>query len=325
MLTIDKKTIRTMSMLGACGAYGMACMDIADNDNKMLALTADLCNFSGLERFSGKFNDRLINVGIAEQNMIGIASGLAKEGFNVFVSTYASFLTTRSLDQLRVNSAYMKLPVKMVGITSGFVAGILGATHMSIEDIAIMRSLPNIIVLSPADCLETYKCIIAASKINKPVYVRLTGIMNSPIVYKEDYNYEIGKAICLNEGSDITIIATGNMVAIAQKVVNLLKDDGINCTLVNMHTIKPLDVDVIREVEESSKLVVTIEEHSIIGGLGSAVAEVLSQNAKTKLIRIGVDDYYPPAGDYNYQLDCVGLTQEKIYIKIKENINSVYP
>ena len=324
MISIDKKMLRAMSMMGSRNVYGLACMDIAEKNDKIIAITADMCIFSGLERFTKSYEDKFINIGIAEQNLIGVAAGLSKEGFNVFASTYAAFATDRALDQVKVNMSYMKLPIKLVGVASGFAAGHFGATHMSIDDIAVTRSMPNLVVLSPCDCLETYKCVMAASKINQPVYIRLTGGMYSPLVYSEDYSYEIGKAIYLNRGSDITIIATGSMVSVSQKVVNLLKDDGINCTLVNMHTIKPLDVDVIREVEESSKLVVTIEEHSIIGGLGSAVAEVLSQNAKTKLIRIGVDDYYPPAGDYNYQLDCVGLTQEKIYNKIKSNTNSVY-
>ena len=321
MITIDKKNIRTMSMLGSCGAFGMACMDVAEENDKILVLTADLGSFSGLDRFKNKYENRLFNVGIAEQNLVGVATGLSKEGFKIILSTYASFLTMRALDQIKVNTSYMGFPITLVGITSGFAAGVLGATHTSLEDIAIMRSLPNMVVLSPADSLETYKSVKLASKINKPVYIRLTGVMNNPVVYNEDYEFKIGKAIYLNKGSDIAIIATGSMVSVAQKVVNLLKEDNIDCTLVNMHTIKPLDTEIIKEVEECSRLVITIEEHSIIGGLGSAVSEVLSNNAKTRLIKIGVEDLYPPAGDYNYQLDYVGLTHEKIYKRIKENID----
>lgn len=310
-------------MLGSCGAFGMASLEIVENDKNFLIVTADLCNFSGLERFNANYKSKLINVGIAEQNMIGIATGLSKEGFNVFVSTYASFLTTRSLDQIRVNSAYMKFPLKMIGITSGFAAGILGATHMSIEDIAIMRSMPNLIVLSPADSLETYKCIIASSKIDKPVYIRFTGILNNPIVYTEDYNYEIGKSICIKEGKDIVIIATGSMVYFAKKVSEMLDKDGISVKVVDMHTIKPLDKDVILEAEETSKLVVTIEEHNVIGGLGSAVAEVISSNSRVKLLKIGVDDYWPLPGDYKYQLESVGLTENNIYNRIKNKYDNL--
>ena len=309
-------------MLGSCGTYGLACMDVAENNDKIVALTADLCYFSGLDRFSKTYPNKFINVGIAEQNMLGIAAGLSKEGFNVFASTYASFATTRSLDQVKVNMSYMQLPIKLVGLTSGFSVGILGATHISIEDLAIMRSLPNIMVLSPADCLETYKCIMAAANTNMPVYIRLTGTMNNPIVYNEDYEFKIGKAKFLKEDGKVAIIATGTMVYRAKKVVEQLEDEGVHCKLINMHTIKPLDLDLINDLQNESEIIITIEEHSKIGGLGSAIAEVLSNRPRTRLVIIGVEDFYPLAGDYNYQCDISGLTEKTLYNRIRKEIDN---
>ena len=219
--------------------------------------------------------------------------------------------------------SYMKIPIKLIGLASGFSQGTFGNTHVSIEDIAIMRSLPNITILSPADGLETYKCVMEASKLNFPVYIRLTGVMYSDIVYTEDYNYEIGKSICIKDGKDIVIIATGSMVYLAKKVSEMLDKDGISAKVVDMHTIKPLDKDVISEAEETSKLVVTIEEHNVIGGLGSAVAEVISSNSRVKLLKIGVDDYWPLPGDYKYQLESVGLTENNIYNRIKNKYDNL--
>ena len=324
MINIDKKCIRSFSMMGTRNVYGLTCLDIASIDKKMIALSADMTIYSGLERFASTFNNRIFNLGIAEQNLIGVASGLSNEGFNVFASTYAAFATTRALDQVKVNMSYMKIPIKLIGLASGFSQGTFGNTHVSIEDIAIMRSLPNITILSPADGLETYKCVMEASKLNFPVYIRLTGVMYSDIVYTEDYNYEIGKSICIKDGKDIVIIATGSMVYLAKKVSEMLDKDGISAKVVDMHTIKPLDKDVISEAEETSKLVVTIEEHNVIGGLGSAVAEVISSNSRVKLLKIGVDDYWPLPGDYKYQLESVGLTENNIYNRIKNKYDNLY-
>ena len=251
MINIDKKCIRSFSMMGTRNVYGLTCLDIASIDKKMIALSADMTIYSGLERFASTFNNRIFNLGIAEQNLIGVASGLSNEGFNVFASTYAAFATTRALDQVKVNMSYMKIPIKLIGLASGFSQGTFGNTHVSIEDIAIMRSLPNITILSPADGLETYKCVMEASKLNFPVYIRLTGVMYSDIVYTEDYNYEIGKSICIKDGKDIVIIATGSMVYLAKKVSEMLDKDGISAKVVDMHTIKPLDKDVISEAEET--------------------------------------------------------------------------
>lgn len=316
MIEFNKRNIRTWSLLGPSGAHGTAAMELAETDSKVLMLTADLCFFSGLERFKNMYPDRIFNVGIAEQNMIGVAAGLAKEGYIPFANTYASFCSSRCADQVRVNMSYMKLPIKLIGLTAGYGAGILGATHMSVEDIAFMRALPNITVISPADCTEIIKAILAASKTLDPTYIRLTGPMNTPIVYKEDYNFEIGKAIKLQEGDDVAIIATGSLVARSIQVAKMLNEEGVSCSVINMHTIKPLDTDIIIEANGKHKLIVTAEEHSIIGGLYSAVAECLcEEKSHIPVLPIAINDYFVSAGSYEYQMEKSGL--EPVFIKEK--------
>lgn len=317
MLTIDRRNARTWSMLGACGAFGMAAVDLAQEDERLNVVTADLTFFSGLERLHSSYPDRIVNVGIAEQNMVGVAGGMAKEGMNVFATTYASFACTRALDQVKVNMGYMKMPIKLVGLTAGYSVGILGPTHMSLEDVAIMRSIPNITILNPADCTETIKCVYAAASADFPVYLRMNGAQRVPIVYSEDYNYEIGKGIVLREGSDIVIYATGTLVYESLNAAKKLAEEGIECTVVDMHTIKPLDVEVIRKYNSCS-IAVTAEEHNIIGGLGSAVAETITEHGYSqKLVRIGVNDQYYHAANYDYLMEKSGLKSHSIVDRIK--------
>lgn len=322
-MKFSSATIKMWSRLGSCGAFGLAAMELPEIYPETVICTADLCFYSGLDRYKSRFPDHFYNVGIAEQNLVGIAGGLAKEGANVFATTYASFATTRALDQVRVNMGYMQLPIKLVGLTSGLSVGLLGATHMSIEDIAIMRSIPNITVLSPADCTETVKATLAAAKHDGPVYLRLTGPMNNPPVYTEDYEYEIGKAITLKEGNEIAIIATGTMVYNCKKAIEILEEKGFSCTLIDMHTIKPLDIQAIYGTL-NHKLVVTVEEHSIIGGLGSAVAEQLApiKNKPEQLI-IGIKDSFAHAADYHSLVEYYELNPEDIANKIMKKMKEV--
>lgn len=311
MIEYNKRNMRTWSLLGPSGAHGTAAMKLAETNPNVLMLTADLCFFSGLERFKTTYPDRLYNLGIAEQNMIGVAAGFAREGFIPFVNTYASFCASRCADQVRVNMSYMKLPIKLIGLTAGYGAGMLGATHMSIEDVSVMRALPNITVISPADCTEIIKAIIASAETPDPTYIRLTGPMNTPIVYKEDYDFYIGKAVKLQKGRDVCIIATGSMVAESLKTAKTLLAEGISCSVINMHTIKPLDTEAVMEANEQHKLIVTAEEHSVIGGLYSAVAECLcKENAHKPILSFGINDIFVRAGSYRYQMTESGLTED---------------
>lgn len=324
MITIDSKNTRIWSRLGPSGAVGAAALELSEQSKDVLMLTADLCFFSGLERFKEQYPEQLYNLGIAEQNMVGVAGGLAKEGFIPFVSTYASFCTSRCADQVRVNMAYMKLPIKMLGLTAGYGAGILGATHMSVEDIAFMRSLPNITILSPADCAEVIKCMLAAAKTNEPTYIRLSGPVNTPIIYKDDYEFEIGKAITLRSGNDVCLLATGSMVSQSLKAADVLEERGISCSVINLHTIKPLDESTIEVAAKNHKLVVTVEEHSIFGGLGSAVSEVMAKGSNHAVLDIiGINDLFVKPGDYQYQIEQSGLTAEQIVERILADLDGI--
>lgn len=317
MVEVTSKNIRIWSRLGPSGAFGMAALELAEQNQNVVMLTSDLCFFSGLERFKKEYPERLYNFGIAEQNMVGAAGGMAKEGLIPFANTYASFAASRCMDQVRVNMSYMKLPIKLVGLTAGFGAGILGATHISVEDIAVMRAVPGITVISPADCTEIVKTVLAAAEFDEPVYIRLTGPMNTPIVYKEDYDFQIGKAVEIQSGMDIGIIATGSMVHEALEAVKILEEQELSCSVINMHTIKPLDIEMVARMSDTHKILVTVEEHSILGGLGGAVAEYISQQqTHPPLLKIGIEDQFPHAGEYRYQLEQSGLAAPQIAHKI---------
>ena len=320
MIVFNPMNVRIWSMLGSCGAFGQAALELPEINDKVVVLTSDLCVFSGLERFKGKFPERFYNVGIAEQNMVGVAAGFAKEGFVPFATTYATFASMRCADQVKVNMGYMALPIKLVGLTAGFAVSALGATHMSLEDISVMRSIPNVTVLSPADCTATVKAVIAAATCPGPVYLRLSGPMPNPIVYKGDCPFEVGRANTLRDGTDITIIATGSMVYQSLKAAELLEKDGISAEVVDMHTIRPLDEDVIaRSIDR--KLVVTVEEHSVIGGLGSAVAERLACRSRhPRLVMIGHEGRYPLAGAYTDLIRQDGLDAESVHRKISKSL-----
>lgn len=311
MIEYTGKNIRTWSLLGPSGAHGAAAMELAENNPDVLMLTADLCYFSGLGRFKASYPDRLYNFGIAEQNLIGAAAGFAKEGFIPFANTYASFCASRCADQIRVNMAYMKLPIKLIGLAAGYAAGVLGPTHISMEDLAFMRTLPNLTVISPADCTEIIKAIMAAAETPDPTYIRLTGPQNTPIVYEAEYNFQIGKAIKIRKGDDVCIIATGSMVYHSMQSAKFLESEGISCSVLNMHTIKPLDIEAILEANEKHKLLVTAEEHSVVGGLYGAVAETLCKEGNHKpVLPLGINDFFVHAGSYDYQMSKSGLTAD---------------
>ena len=308
-MIINKSKAGLWSKIGARATFGMAALDLGNELDELMILSADTSTSAGLERFKRTFPEKYIECGIAEQNMMGIAAGLASEGHVVITTTFAPFQTMRCCEQIKVNLGYMVQNVKMIGLASGVVQGSLGFTHSCIEDLSIMRSIPNIIVLSPADCTETAKALSAAVEYNGPVYIRLTGGSSNPAVYLDDYDFEIGKSITLVEGKDIVLFSTGTMVHKSLAVANELKGQGQSVAVIDMHTIKPIDAEMIHKVCSYAKMVVTIEEHSIIGGLGSAVAEVKSaiQNAPPHLI-LGLPDQYGKSNDYEELLKDAGLT-----------------
>ncbi len=314
-----EKNVRMLSLLGQRGACGMALTELAGTNDRIICISNDLVRTAGLERFGEKFPLRLINSGIAEQNSIGMAAGMADSGMIPFVTTFSNFATLRANEFVRHFMAYMKCNVKLVGLSSGFAMELFGTTHYGIEDVAVIRSMPNITILSPADCLETVKCIEYAASNDGPMYIRLSGGMNNPIVYKKGYDYVAGEAIKLRDGDDVALFATGSMVSVAMDVSELLYDYHIHASVHDFHTIKPIDKGTIID-KKDVPLIVTIEEHSAIGGLGSSVSEVLSeQMSHGKVIRIGTEEMYKPAGSYEYMLMSHGLTAHQIVDTIIKN------
>jgi transketolase len=321
MITVSPSKIRTWSILGSAGTFGNTIREVSRDGNDLFVVTADLRNFSGLEKFHNECPEKLINVGIAEQSLVGVAAGLALEGLSVYATTYATFAAARALDPVRVDLGYMKSPVKIVGLGAGLSVGILGPTHIAIEDIAAMRCIPNMTVISPADCTEIVKTVEATMNYAAPVYIRLGGGVPHSVVYREDYEFVIGKAITLAEGSDLAIIATGSMVATALEVAQNLDELGISASVTNMHTIKPLDTSSLDRIAEQTKMIFTLEEHSVLGGLGSAVCEyVADSDNPPRVVRIGVEDYYPHAGDYDQLIRDTGLDSEALTNRIIEAV-----
>ncbi|MDR3724531.1 MAG: transketolase C-terminal domain-containing protein [Terracidiphilus sp.] len=304
---------RTYSRLGQRGAiFGMAVLDAVRQDPRHLVITADLAQLSGLDRLGKAYPENLINVGIAEQNMLGIAAGLAAEGFKPIVTTYATFITMRSCEQCRHYLGYMKFKCIVVGSGAGLIQGFSGNTHYSQEDMSVMRTIPGMTVLSPSDATQAVKAFEAAQALEQSVYIRLSGGLGCPIVYKNDYTFEIGRPIQVHEGEDIVVYATGMMVAASLKVAELLELEGIHVRIVDVHTIKPLH-DEILEYIGVAKLAVTVEEHNVIGGLGSAVAEKMSERGCTApLLRLGIQDRFSRVGDYDYLLGDNRLQPEQI-------------
>lgn len=303
---------RVYSLLGQRGTFGTVLKDLASKNEKIIALSADLTRTSGLEQFAATYPERLFNVGIAEENAVGMAAGLADQGYIPFVSTFANFATLRANEFVRHFMAYMNCNVKLIGLGSGFAMELFGNTHYGLEDISTIRSMPNLTIFSPADCLEVAKVVDYASKNIGPMYIRLSGRMNNPMIHKTDFEFIPGKALKIAKGTDVAVFATGSMVSTAVKVRKKLEDNNISATVYDFHTIKPFDSEVVIK-EKDKKLIVSIEEHSITGGLGSAVSEVLAEQiSHGKLIRLGTSDRYETAGDYRYMLEVHGLTPEKI-------------
>jgi len=300
-------------------AYGEALVELGEKNELVVALDADLAHATQTALFGERFKDRFFNLGIAEQNMMGVAAGLSLCGFIPFASTFAIFGAGRAFEQIRNSICYPKLNVKIAVTHGGVTVGEDGASHQAIEDISLMRSLPNMTVIVPCDAIETKKAVFAAADIEGPVYIRIARPV-APIITKEEDNFEIGKAKVLKEGKDISIFATGLMVAKALEAAATLGDRGIDATVINIHTIKPLDEELIlKEVAKTGK-VVTVEEHTILGGLGSAVAEVLVEKGmKAKMKRIGIEDTFGQSGDPEQLLEHYGLSARNI-VKVAEEM-----
>tara|TARA_Y100000590_G_scaffold27501_1_gene30823 strand:+ start:29 stop:991 length:963 start_codon:yes stop_codon:yes gene_type:complete len=319
-MIIKDRDIKMWSTIGARATVGIAALELAKQIDNLMVLTCDVSTSAGLDRFRKTFPEKYLDLGIAEQNMIGVAAGLASENFNVITTTFAPFQTMRCCEQIKVNLGYMRQKICMVGIASGLALGTLGYTHCCIEDIGILRSIPGITIISPADSLETVKALEAAVNSENSCYLRLTGASNNPIVYSKDYEFKIGKSITLREGKDITIFSSGAMVYQSLEAAKILESKKISSKVINMHTIKPIDKLAIEEACEG-KLIVSIEEHNIIGGLGSAISEYKSSLKKSpKQLFLGIKDTYSKGGNYKFLKEKYRLTPEKIVEDIILNI-----
>ncbi|WP_300685574.1 transketolase family protein [Acutalibacter sp. 1XD8-36] len=321
MMEMTSKNIRFLSRMGVLGVLGQVVLDMMEEGKDFYACSADLGDPSGFKRFREQYPEKYLNVGIAEQNMIGVAAGLSSDGTPVIATTWAMFAALRCADQLRNFMGYMQRNIKLIGMRSGLVESKSGYTHCNPQDIAYLRAVPGLTILSPCDGQETYKAIWAAMEMEGPVYIRLTGDLLAPVIYKEDFGgYCIGKAIQVRQGEDIAIIGCGAVLAEALKAVELLEEAGISCAVIDMHTIKPLDTGALDKLT-AHKLVVTVEEHSIIGGLGGAVAEYFSQDRNAPpVLRLGADDVFPKSGSYQYGLRQYGLTGPQIADSIQTKL-----
>jgi len=301
-------------------SYGEALVELAKTNPKVVVMDADLAHATQTMMFKEVCPERFFNAGIAENNMIGVAAGLSTCGYIPFASTFAMFAAGRSYDQVRNMLGYPHNNVKICATHAGISVGEDGATHQCNEDIALMRVIPGMVVMNPADDTETKACIKAAVDYQGPVYIRL-GRMACPIFNDPDtYKFEMGKGVQLKEGTDVTIVATGLMVYEAIVAAEKLAEEGISAAVVNIHTIKPLDSEIIVKNAEKTGCVVTAEEHSIIGGLGSAVAEALAEGCPVPMVRLGVNDEFGHSGPAGALLKEFGLTADNIVAKAKEAI-----
>ncbi len=306
-----------MTKIATRDAYGDALVGLGKKRNDVVVLDADLSGSTKTSKFAKAFPDRFFNIGIAEQDMVGTAAGLAIAGKLPFVSTFAVFATGRAWEQVRQSICYPNLSVKIVASHSGITVGEDGGSHQSVEDIAVMRVIPHMTVIVPADGPETLQAIEAAAEHKGPCYVRV-GRNKVPTLYGQDYQFKIGKAHVFNEGRDAAIIATGIMVAESLKARDMLKAEGIDAGVINMSTIKPIDADVVISAARRCGAIVTAEEHSIIGGLGGAVAEVLAESAPVPLMRVGIRDAFGTSGDYEGLLKHYGISADNIAASVRE-------
>ena len=302
-------------------AYGKALKDLASMNKNVVVLDADLSKSTKTADFKAVAPERFFNMGIAEANMMGVAAGMSTCGKIPYVSTFAMFAAGRAFEQIRNSICYPRLNVKVCATHAGLTVGEDGASHQAIEDLSLMRSIPNMTVINPADAVETDAVIKAIAEIDGPCYVRLGRAAVNVINDKDTYKFELGKGVTLREGNDLTVVATGIMVDAALEAAEMLAKDGISARVINIHTIKPIDRELLVKAAKETGALVTAEEHSVIGGLGSAVSEVLTEEYPVPVLKVGVQDKFGESGKPNELLEAYGLTAKNIVEKAKKAIN----
>ena len=304
-------------------AWSMTLLELAEEYPEIVVLSADLLKATLANRFSDQYPERSFNVGVAEQDLVGVAAGLALTGKIPVVATFSVFLLMRACEQVRTDICYPKLNVKLVGTAGGFSFGLGGVTHATTEDLALARALPNMVVLVPSDYLETTLAMKAAIMHEGPVFIRV-GRSAEPIIYAEECPFQIGKAILLNEGDDLTLIACGALVFEALRAASILSSKGIHARVLDMHTLKPLDKEAVVQAAQETKAILTLEEHTVIGGLGGAVSEVLAEaGIGTRFMRLGLPDIFATEGNADflrahYKLDARGITEQAVSLLEKK-------
>jgi transketolase len=301
----------TGQMLAQRDAFGDTLVELIDRDERVYVLDGDLANSTKADIVSRERPDRFLMMGIAEQNMMGVAAGMATCGLVPWLSSFACFIVNRDLDQLRVVVAQPNLPVKLCGAYSGLLTGKTGKTHQDVSDISVMRAMPNMTVLAPADAVEVAACMRVANDLPGPVYVRMTRDPE-PVIFPADYQFELGKAVTAREGTDVALISTGAQTPRCLEAADQLAADGVSALVLHLPTIKPLDEDAIVAAAEATGKVVTAEDHTVIGGLGGAVAEVLGEKRPTPMKRIGIRDTFGESADNDDLLAKYGLTSEHV-------------
>ncbi|WSG77965.1 transketolase C-terminal domain-containing protein (plasmid) [Rhizobium beringeri] len=322
MVELSSRNARTWSRIGPRAVYGQALTALATENENIIAMSADLGRSSGLDRFSKEYPGQFLNTGIAEQNMVGCAAGLARMGFDVFASTFAPFASMRASEQVRMNMGYMGEPVKLVALGSGLAMAYLGNSHFGLEDVAVMRTVPGLTIISPADCSEIYKTLEACVGFDQPVYIRLTGTPNAPVVYTEDYTFEIGKAVWLTPPREVMLISSGTTVGHCLLAAEKLKEADLNVGVLNMHTIKPLDAGALADVARHASTVFVIEEHTTVGGLGSAILDHYNASGMPfpRIVTHGIPDRFVETGDYAFMLKAARLDGEGIAGFLQEKL-----
>ena len=317
---MNYKILNQWSRMGPRAMFGQFMLDIAKKNKDLMVVSADLGRSSGLDRFKAAYPKKYLSVGICEQNLIGVASGLAREGYKVFVTSFAPFLSMRASEQVRMNLGYMKQPVNIVALGSGLSMGFLGNSHFGLEDIGIMRTIPGLKIFSPADSLELKKILFDLSSNQRgPSYIRLTGIPGSPVVYEKNYKFNYKKPYIISSGNDCLIISSGSILGQAKIACELLRQSGIKPFLINVHTLKPFNKIFLNKYIKNFKYIITVDEHSIIGGLHSQISQnFIGELKKEKnFLNISLPDKFGPTGNYEYLLDYHGLTGKKIFKRIK--------
>ena len=308
--------------LSTAEIYGQALVELGEAHPEVVALTADLAKSTKIGEFMKKFPDRFFNVGIAEQNMFGVAAGMAKAGLVPFLSTFSQFASFRSADQLHTDLCYQNVNAKVIATHSGTSFGQAGSTHHAICDLALVRSIPNLTVICPADGVETYNAVMAAYETPGPFYIRINRGFDRVLYKNSDYGFELGKAVTVHEGTDLTIIATGSCVFQAWEAAEFLdKNDGLKIRVLDMHTIKPIDREAIIKAVMDTRRIITVEDHNVIGGLGSAVAEVVVESGKgCAFKKLGIPDKFAPIGLHEDIMNYVGIDSNGIINAVRETM-----